>query len=71
MVPHCNVNLEMGCEDCRFADARGMNCEHGLMFPVPALMAGYRECPNFKKKTIEQLEEKWRLNHDKKTNERH
>lgn len=67
MVPHGNINLEVGCENCRFADARGMNCEHGLMFPILVFLNGMSECPNFKKKTMEQLEEKWRYNHDNKS----
>ena len=65
MVAHGNINLEVGCEDCRFADAFGRSCEHGLMFPLLVFMNGMKECPNFKKKTLEQLEEKWRrMNHD-------
>ena len=56
-----NVNLLMGCEDCRFADTYGRGCEHGLMFPVLLLMAGQRDCPNFKNKTREQLEIKYNL----------
>lgn len=66
MVPHCNVNFQMGCEDCRHADARGMNCIYGLLFPVLALMAGYERCPNLEKKTLDQLEEKWRIEHEAK-----
>lgn len=47
------------CEDCTFADAFGRGCQHGLLFPVMVLMA-YRDvykCPNFEKKTIEQINE--------------
>lgn len=61
MVPHINVNFQMGCEDCRFANEHGQDCKHGLLFPVLALMAGYDRCPNFEKKTREQIEEQLRL----------
>ena len=47
----------MGCDDCRYANAHGQDCKHGLLFPVLALMAGYKHCPNFKNKTREQIEE--------------
>ena len=61
MVPHCNVNLQMGCEDCRFADSRGLGCTHGLLSPILALMAGRERCPNFKGKTKEQIEEQLKM----------
>ena len=47
------------CEDCTFADAFGRNCQHGMLFPVMVLMAygDVYKCPNFEKKTIEQINE--------------
>ena len=57
MAATVNVNWYIGCEDCRFADEHGRGCEHGLMFPVLLLVAGKRDCPNFKCKTREQIEE--------------
>ena len=60
MIPHCNINLQIGCEDCRFANEHGQDCKHGLLFPVLALMAGYERCPNFVPKTCEQIEEQLR-----------
>lgn len=56
-----SVNLLMGCEDCRKADAWGRGCKEGLLFPVMVLMAGYDRCPNFEKKTLEQLQEQYEL----------
>lgn len=61
-----SVNLRMGCEDCRLANAYGQDCKDGLMFPVLALMAGYERCPNFKPKTSEQIEEQIRLKENEK-----
>lgn len=52
-----SVNLLMGCEDCRFANERGQDCKHGLLFPVLALMAGCGRCPNFEEKTRDQIDE--------------
>lgn len=47
------------CEDCTFADAFGRSCQHGMLFPVMVLMAygDVYKCPNFEKKTIEQISE--------------
>lgn len=56
-----NINWYIGCEDCTFADAYGRNCEHGALFPVLLLLANKKECPNFQKKTIAQLEEQLKL----------
>ena len=56
-----NINMYMGCEDCTFADAYGRGCKHGALFPVLLLMANKKECPNFQKKTTEQLEEQLKL----------
>ena len=53
-----NLNLMMRCEECKYADAFGRSCEHGLMFPVLAFIVGYKECPNYEKKTLVQLQEK-------------
>ena len=55
-----NINLHMGCEDCTFADAHGRDCKHGALFPVLLLMANKRECPNFQRKTAEQIKEQLR-----------
>lgn len=60
MIPHYDINLRLGCEDCRNANVHGQDCRHGLLFPVLAVMAGYEMCPNFEKKTTEQLEEQLR-----------
>lgn len=54
-----NLNLEVGCESCTHSDWCGRGCAHGLLFPVLVFMAGYDECPNFEKKTIEQLKEQY------------
>ena len=51
-----NINLIVKCDQCTFADSQGCGCKHGLMFPVLVFMSG-KECPNFKTKTTEQLEE--------------
>ena len=56
-----SINLLMGCEECRFADAYGRGCSHGLLFPVLATMAGYDRCPNFQPKTTEQIKEQLKL----------
>lgn len=47
-----------GCEHCRYADAYGRNCQHGLMFPVLLVMTNHRVCPNYKLKTEEQFKER-------------
>ena len=52
-----NINLNIGCEDCTFANAYGQGCKHGLLFPVLAMVAGYERCPNFERKTSEQIKE--------------
>lgn len=56
-----NINLLMGCEECRFADAYGRDCKYGLLFPVLAMMADYNRCPNFLPKTTEQLKEQLKI----------
>ena len=50
---------EYAHEDCTFADVFGRNCQHGMLFPVMVLMAygDVYKCPNFEKKTIEQISE--------------
>ena len=52
-----DINILMGCEECRYADAYGRGCKHGLLFPVLSLMVGYNKCPNFEVKTSEQIKE--------------
>lgn len=44
-----NVNILVGCENCKFADEWGRNCKYGLMFPVMVIMSD-GECPNFEYK---------------------
>lgn len=61
-----NVNLYIGCEYCTFADAYGRDCKHGAWFPVLLLMAN-KKCPNFQKKTTEQIEEQWRIQNTERT----
>lgn len=56
-----NINWYIGCEDCTFADAYGRDCKHGALFPVLLLMANKKECPNFQKKTTEQIQEQLKL----------
>lgn len=56
-----NINLTMGCENFKYADAFGRDCKHGLMFPILALMAGYKECPNYEKKSLKQLQERYEV----------
>ena len=56
-----NINLYIGCEDCTFADAHGRDCKHGALFPVLLLMAKKRHCPNFQRKTTEQINEQLKL----------
>lgn len=51
-----NVNIIIGCERCTFADYAGRGCAHGLLFPIMVLMSG-KDCPNYKRKTTEQIEE--------------
>lgn len=58
------INIQLGCEDCTFANAYGQDCKHGLMFPVLAFMAGYKTCPNFKAKTTEQINEQLKLKNE-------
>ena len=56
-----NINLYIGCEDCTFMDAHGRDCKHGALFPVLLLMAIKRHCPNFQRKTTEQINEQLKL----------
>lgn len=57
------VNILVHCEDCRFADAYGRDCKHGLMLPVAVLMSG-KNCPYMEKKTTEQIEEQLKLKNE-------
>lgn len=57
MAATLNINWYIGCEDCTFADEYGRDCKHGALFPVLLLMANKRECPNFQRKTTEQIKE--------------
>lgn len=44
-----NLQLYYRCEQCKSAaDIHGRNCKHGLLFPVMLMMAGKKECPNYK-----------------------
>lgn len=52
-----SINDIVGCYDCKHADQYGRDCKYGLMFPVMLAMAGSSKCPNFKRKTTEQIEE--------------
>lgn len=51
-------NINGKCESCANADSFGMQCTYGDLFPVLWLMASgdMFSCPNFKKKSLEQLE---------------
>lgn len=51
-----NINMAIGCEECRFADRWGRSCTHGLMRPVILTMLGER-CELKQPKTKEQLQE--------------
>lgn len=44
-------NVNQRCEDCKFADAFGRSCHHGIMFPILVLMTygDVYKCPNFEK----------------------
>ncbi len=55
-----NINLTLGCEDCRHANQWGTGCEYGLMFPIAVLMSGRDRCEKMQPKTTEQLEEQLR-----------
>lgn len=57
----CDINIMYRCDDCRYADEYGRNCQHGMLFPILLLMAGKRSCQNFENKTTEQIEEQLRL----------
>lgn len=52
-----SVNIMYRCEDCALADKYGRDCKLGLMSPILLLIAGKRDCPNFKPKTAQQVEE--------------
>lgn len=52
-----NVNILFGCEDCRYADRYGRDCKHGMLFPILLLMSKAQDCPNFERKTTEQIKE--------------
>lgn len=51
-------NINGRCEDCKFADAFGRSCEHGMLFPIVILMAygDMYKCDRFEKKTPEQFQ---------------
>ena len=51
-----NINMAVGCEECRFADRWGRGGKHGLMRPIILTMSGQR-CELKKPKTAEQLQE--------------
>ncbi len=53
----CDISILLNCENCKFADEFGRDCKHGLLFPVMLVMANKTDCPNFEKKTLEQLRE--------------
>jgi hypothetical protein len=61
-------NINNRCEDCTFADVYGRNCKHGLLYPVLVLMkyGDVYNCPNFEKKTAEQIKEQIRLREERK-----
>lgn len=61
-------NVNGRCEDCKFADAYGRNCKHGLLYPVLVLMTygDVYNCPNYEKKTAEQIKEQIRLREERK-----
>ena len=52
-------DVNQHCEDCRYADAFGTSCKHGLLFPLMVLIiyGDVYKCPNYEKKTIEQINE--------------
>ena len=52
-----SINDIVGCYDCKYADQYGRSCKYGLMFPVMLAMTGSNKCPNFKRKTTEQIKE--------------
>lgn len=65
-------NINGKCESCTHADAYGRSCAHGLLFPVLWMIShgNMNDCPNFQKKSAEQLEEQYRLRqNDKKGDE--
>lgn len=55
-----NINLHYRCEECAEANSWGTGCTYGLLFPVLLKMSGAENCPNFRHKTREQLEEQIR-----------
>ena len=56
-------NINGRCESCTFADSYGRDCKHGLLFPILSMMShgNMNDCPNYEKKTLEQLEEQHRV----------
>lgn len=56
-------NINGRCESCTFADSYGRDCKHGLLFPILWMMShgNMNDCPNYEKKTLEQLEEQHRV----------
>ena len=56
MVIH-SINDLCGCIDCKNADKYGRNCKNGLMFPLVLVLHGCTKCPDFKRKTTEQIKE--------------
>lgn len=52
------INNLVNCDRCTFADSWGRGCKHGLMTPIVIwMMGGKQQCPNFKPKTSEQIEQ--------------
>ena len=52
-------NINGKCEDCKFADGYGRNCQYGLMYPITVLMTygDMYKCPNFERKSLHQLKQ--------------
>lgn len=50
-----------------YNDAYGRSCKHRLLYPLAVLMkyGDVYECPNFKQKTTEQIEEQIRLREER------
>ena len=68
-------DVNQHCEDCRYADAFGRSCKHGLLFPLMVLITygDVYKGPNYDKKQSNKLMNRWlkennveRRGHDKK-----
>lgn len=61
-------DVNQRCEDCTFADAFGRDCKHGMMFPLLVLLSygDVYKCPNFQKKTSDQLIQQNEIRNSKK-----